>query len=65
MLKNLQIPVVSCYAKNLNNARREKRLVLRKLNSFVPVNDECPNPHLEFWRIEDSLAFMFYTCTYH
>ena len=37
-----QLSAIPVMQKMLNNAEREKRLVLRKLNSFVPVNYDCP-----------------------
>ena len=40
-----QLSAVPFMQKMLNNAEREKRQVLRKLNSFVPVNHDCSNPY--------------------
>ena len=36
-----QFSAISVMQKMLNNAEREKRQVLRKINSFVPVNHDC------------------------
>ena len=40
-----QLSAIPVMQKMLNNAEREKRQVLRKLNSFVPVNHDCPRPY--------------------
>ena len=40
-----QFSAIPVMQKMLNNAEREKRLVLRKINSFVPVNHDCPRPY--------------------
>ena len=40
-----QLSAIPVMQKMLNKAEKEKRLVLRKLNSFVPVNHDCSNPY--------------------
>ena len=40
-----QLSAIPVMQKMLNKAEKEKRLVLSKLNSFVPVNHDCFNPH--------------------